>query len=567
MQTRRERTPLRRQGQSGIVGTDRTAVRQRNCRMKNISRENIPRFQVVSNDSIMMRRCGCLLRGCTARNSLTCHFCVVEEKMERTTGRLPLQHSGKRVLCLGAVIGAVIGIIALAPIWLRHNGQYMEYGDYFLQYVPFVQELKRMAASGSLSWSWNSFLGDNFIGAYSYYTVFNPFAWLVALFPDQYILYGTLFATILKLSISMVAAMLYIQRFCKKQVYALIGALLYTFSGFTLINTSFYFFLDVIAVFPFLMYGLEKLIVEKKRVVYVLSLALNAAINYYFFISTVFIVVIYVVFRLKLYRISFWKTQWKVFLRIAVYSVIGTALAGVALIPSLYTILNSGKAMENIGTELAIMYWPQGILERLRTLVAPIESGRYHAFYDGSTWSSTGIYLPVFGVAAVLQRCLTKKDWLQKVCIFLTICYFIPILNAAFNLFSSVVYTRWLYGPALLFSLATVLTLEEIEEGRERFNKKLLVGVTIFTAGLLLMPTAIYFLYRSGISIINRFASACSTEFFMGYSAIIFMLILTAANYMGLWHIVVAKSANIKKITLIVITACTVNFLVYNALN
>lgn len=153
--------------------------------------------------------------------------------MERTTERLPLQYSGKKMLCFGAVIGAVIGIIALAPIWLRHNGQYMEYGDYFLQYVPFVRELRRMAASGSLSWSWNSFLGDNFIGAYSYYTVFNPFAWLVALFPDQYILYGTLFATILKLSISMVAAMLYIQRFCQKQIYALVGALLYTFSGFT----------------------------------------------------------------------------------------------------------------------------------------------------------------------------------------------------------------------------------------------------------------------------------------------------------------------------------------------
>ena len=487
--------------------------------------------------------------------------------MERTTERLPLQYSGKKMLCFGAVIGAVIGIIALAPIWLRHNGQYMEYGDYFLQYVPFVRELKRMAASGSLSWSWNSFLGDNFIGAYSYYTVFNPFAWLVALFPDQYILYGTLFATILKLSISMVAAMLYIQRFCQKQIYALVGALLYTFSGFTLVNANFYFFLDVIAVFPFLMYGLEKLIVEKKRAVYVLSLALNAAINYYFFVSTVFIVVIYVIFRLKLYRISFWKAQWKDFLYIAVYSVIGTVLAGIALIPSLYAILNSGKAMENIGTELAIMYWPQAILERLRTLVAPIESGRYHAFYDGSAWSSNGIYLPVFGVAAVLQWCITKRDWLQKVCIFLTICYFIPILNAAFNLFSSAAYTRWLYGPALLFSLATVLTLEEIEEGKGRFNRKLMASVTIFSAGLLLMPTVIYFLYRSGIPIINRFASACTTEYFMGYSAIAFMLILTAANYAGLWYIIAAKSIKVEKIALIVIAACTVNFFVYNSLN
>ena len=124
----------------------------------------------------------------------------------------------------------------------------MEYGDYFLQYVPFIKELKRIVATGSLSWSWNSFLGDGLISAYSYYTVYNPFAWIVALFPDQYILYGTMFAIILKLAISMVTSALYIGRFCKKETYALIGALLYTFSGFTLVNTNFYFFLDVVPI-------------------------------------------------------------------------------------------------------------------------------------------------------------------------------------------------------------------------------------------------------------------------------------------------------------------------------
>lgn len=184
-----------------------------------------------------------------------------------------------RVLFVGAVIGAIIGIIAFAPVWLHYDGQYMDYGDYFLQYVPFIKELKRMLTSGSLSWSWNSFLGDSFIGAYSYYTVFNPFAWIVALFPDDYILYGTMFTIILKLAVSMISAMLYIRNFCKKDSYILIGALLYTFSGFTLVNTNFYFFLDVIAVFPFVMHGVEQLIYKRKPTLYVISLMLNAVIN------------------------------------------------------------------------------------------------------------------------------------------------------------------------------------------------------------------------------------------------------------------------------------------------
>ena len=101
--------------------------------------------------------------------------------------------------CILITLG--IGLLSFLPILIRNNGQYMDYGDYFLQYVPFIKELKRMVLSGNLSWSWNSFLGDNFTRGYSYYTIFNPFAWFVALFPDRYILYGTFIATLIKLVI------------------------------------------------------------------------------------------------------------------------------------------------------------------------------------------------------------------------------------------------------------------------------------------------------------------------------------------------------------------------------
>lgn len=162
--------------------------------------------------------------------------------MEEFIAEKRLHRPRNAVLLYGAILGAIIGVVSFAPIWIHYGGQLMDYGDYFLQYVPFVKELKRMLLSGNLSWSWNSFLGDSFIGAYSYYTVFNPFAWVVMLFPDNLILYGTMFATLLKLSVSMVGALLYFDLFCKKDINALIGALLYTFSGFTLVNTMFYFF-------------------------------------------------------------------------------------------------------------------------------------------------------------------------------------------------------------------------------------------------------------------------------------------------------------------------------------
>ena len=86
-------------------------------------------------------------------------------------------------------------------MWLPNQGRFMEYGDYYPQYVPFLLEMKRMVFSGSLGWSWNSFLGDSFVSAYSYYTVFNPFAWFVILFPESMILYATLLTALLKLAL------------------------------------------------------------------------------------------------------------------------------------------------------------------------------------------------------------------------------------------------------------------------------------------------------------------------------------------------------------------------------
>lgn len=109
-----------------------------------------------------------------------------------------------------AGIAILIGIVSFFPIYIHFDGQYMDYGDYFSQYIPFVKELKRLMLSGLNSWSWNSFLGDGFVGAFSYYTVFNPFAWFVALFPESQIMYATMLAILLKLALCTYGSYIYI---------------------------------------------------------------------------------------------------------------------------------------------------------------------------------------------------------------------------------------------------------------------------------------------------------------------------------------------------------------------
>lgn len=94
------------------------------------------------------------------------------------------------------------------------------------------------------------FLGDNFLGGYAFYTVGSPFVWIAILFPENHILQGITASILLKFFVCGITSFLYFRIFIKKPIYAIIGSLLYTFSSFTILNTQFNHFTDVIALFP-----------------------------------------------------------------------------------------------------------------------------------------------------------------------------------------------------------------------------------------------------------------------------------------------------------------------------
>lgn len=54
----------------------------------------------------------------------------------------------KKQIIYGIAFSIAIGIVSFIPILVQNNGQYMDYGDYYLQYIPFIKEMKRMFISG-----------------------------------------------------------------------------------------------------------------------------------------------------------------------------------------------------------------------------------------------------------------------------------------------------------------------------------------------------------------------------------------------------------------------------------
>ena len=120
----------------------------------------------------------------------------------------------------------------------------------------------RAIRSGNIGFNLYTDLGVNFIGSYSFYLLGSPFFWLTIPFPNEALPYLMAPLFCLKFAVAATTACAFIRRFVTNRDYALIGGLLYAFSGFGIYNIFFNHFHEVIAFFPLILLSLELYIEE-----------------------------------------------------------------------------------------------------------------------------------------------------------------------------------------------------------------------------------------------------------------------------------------------------------------
>lgn len=366
--------------------------------------------------------------------------------------------TGAHAFCLGALLA----LVALAPAILPYGGRYVTRGDYIEQQLPFILETRRILRGGLNSFSFNTFLGAPAVGSYSFYTLGSPFVWPLALLPQQLIPYGISVMAVLKHAVACLTSFLFFRRVVRDERLALTGSVLYTFSSFTVVNTQFYHFTEVIAFFPLILLGLEIAMSDAPRPgLLALFCGLNALVNYYFMLGSALLAALYFAFR-------FFSEDWRPARSVRRVALVvfecgvGCALSGVLLLPSLMHMLTITRTGASDASLLTQTYSPVVLLERLRALLMPIESNVVHAYYgDAPSWSSTACSLPVFGLtgAAVFLFAQRTQRWLKALLAALLAACAVPVLCGAFALFTNIAYTRWWYGLALLLTLATLLAL------------------------------------------------------------------------------------------------------------
>ncbi len=381
---------------------------------------------------------------------------------KRTSLSFGKQQGEKYGLVFG--LGFLSLFLVLLPLMIMDRGYFIYYGDFTSQQLPFYELANDAVRAGQFGWNWYTDLGGSFIGSYAFYLLGSPFFWLSVLLPEFLVLYSIPWLLCLKHATAALTAYAYIRRFVQNKNAAVIGGLLYAYSGFQIFNLFFNHFQDVTAFFPLLLITLEQLVNENKRGRFALAVALLALINYFFFAGQFVFVLLYFLIRC---RCKDFHITWKKFLAIAIEAIAGVCIACIILLPAALAILENSRVSGRLLGQDMVFYSDKTRIFRIiqSFFMVPDAPARPNLFSTTTgKWASIGGYLPLFSMAGVIAFMGHKrKHWASTLVWICILCAFVPMLNSAFYMFNSSYYARWYYMPILIMALMTAYALDHTE--------------------------------------------------------------------------------------------------------
>lgn len=378
------------------------------------------------------------------------------------------------------LVALLISFCTILPILIQSGWNLYMVGDYMTQQIPFIKESRRMFLSGTPFWSWNTFLGANYLGSYSFYVYGSPFFWPLVILPERFLGTGLAAMFVLKHGVAAWTAFLYLKKHVRSELYAAAGSFMYAFSFFSMDSTFYYHFLDVIALFPLVLYFTDEVLDNGKTYLLFLVSLVNALVNYYFYIGTSIFFLIYLIVRVC----GSEKYKFKDGFRCLMFYGLGGLASAVILLPSALTLLETDKATSSHKNMLlAGVYAIPHIFKIIKGLILPSEGILSSAVgFNYAPYCSTTAFLPLFGAFFWITELKGKsKTWstrLMKICLLITV---IPFGNGVFNLFSNMRYTRWWYCLVLILVLVSINVIENLRQSEEDPRPKYKFAVRLIT--------------------------------------------------------------------------------------
>lgn len=267
--------------------------------------------------------------------------------LRRRESRLPLLLS----FCMPFGVAVVAFIIAgLYPFSdhaiLAHDGWH--------QYYPFFVEFRdKLLGGGSLEYTWSVGMGTSYLSLFAYYLA-SPLNLLCVLVPAKYLTELYAFLTILKLGLAGLSFGVFVRTvYRRNDLYIPCFALMYalcTWAGGYYWNLI---WLDTFALLPLLIAGTIALTRDGRFRLYICALALSLWCNYYIaYFCCIFVALCF--FGYCICRPNGFRGFLRRFARMGVCTLIGVAMAGILLLPTLKAMQTTYSADSTVPNLLAM---------------------------------------------------------------------------------------------------------------------------------------------------------------------------------------------------------------------
>lgn len=398
-------------------------------------------------------------------------------------------NSSRKYLYLLWVLVVVISLAGYFPMIFQGKYHFVT-ADSWWTYLSSYEFFSNMLHSGNFSfWSFELEAGA---------TIFDilgrvdPFNFILLLLGDDYIYKGMIYINIMKLLVASTGVYLYLKQFIKQEDIKIIAALIYAFSGFSLLRGQHYHFMTFIAFTPFIFILIDAAIINTKHklllpllVAYLMGFQLIPFIRLGVFLPVYFVIRSYTVYKFKKRDIL------KSLFRCISFFLIGALFASFLLIPTIYYFsvsprLGDGFAWENI-------YSIYNFKELLIIIARSFSNEFFGAGSEfnsimGNQYATPITYNSILIMfISLLTIIYTKK---RKSLLFLlslvSTPYIFMIIDYVANIFSEVRYFRWVNIINFFFIIIIGYFYSKVDWENTKNSRK-----TALIIGLLLASTSI----------------------------------------------------------------------------
>lgn len=254
-----------------------------------------------------------------------------------------------------------------------------------------------------------------------------------------------------------------------------IAAYIYIFSGYVLnMGVRHPLFTIPMIYLPMLLIALDRLIKDRKVLMYSLFVGISLFTNYYFLYMNTVVMGVYALVRFaQIYKENRVKEFISMMIRIILSYLLGCCMGAASFLPTIVRTLNSdriGASNAKVGTDNLFIYQ----IERPFKILAGLITGSYSPSYD----TYLGMVILIVPVLVVFfLRKKNEKAGLKWIVLLEYIALSVPAFGFAMAGFSSI-NNRWTYIVAFTLAYVSVLVLDDLRE----LTKIQMIGLVVVTA-------------------------------------------------------------------------------------